>query len=103
MARALGRMLVKMAEAAAVAKEVVDLQSLVAHCNDIAIKPGLVNDIECFVIELPDIHAQNFRLDLGAQAIHFQQDKPPYTKEPASNRLSSIFKHTYVAGSRPSV
>ena len=65
---------VKVAEPSAIVEEVIKFQCLIANRDNIAVEPGLVDDVERFLVEVPDIHTEDFCPDLWAQLIDLHSD-----------------------------
>ena len=74
MAGTLRRVGVKVAEPSAIVEEVIEFQCLIAHRDNIAVEPGLVDDVKRLLVEVPDVHTENFRPDLWAQLIDLHSD-----------------------------
>ena len=55
-------------EAAAVAQEILDLELLVAHHQDVVVEPGLVDRRESPIVERLDVDAGDLDADLRAHA-----------------------------------
>ena len=66
-------MLVKTSETSAIGEELLDrVQGLIAHADDVAVEPCLIDDREIFIREIANIDSEHLRADLLAQSVDFK-------------------------------
>ena len=86
--RALRRVRVHDAEAAAVAQEVVDLELLARHHDDVVVEPRPIDAGELRVVERLDVDALDLGADLWPQAAYLH-GRDPHFPSNAFARASS--------------
>src|SRR5437899_2064539 len=86
--RALRRVRVHDAEAVAVAQEVVDLEVLARHHDDVVVEPRPIDAGELRVVELLDVDALDLGADLWPQAAYLH-GRDPHFRSNAFARASS--------------
>jgi hypothetical protein len=66
-------MLVKTSETSAIGKELLyRVQGLIAHADDVAVKPCLIDDCEIVIREIANVDSEYLRSDLLAQSVDFK-------------------------------
>ena len=89
MPRHLRRVRLHQSEAPAVAQEILDLELLVRHHEDVGIEPRPIDRGEAGVVELLDVDAPDLGADLWSQATNLEHRSPPAGRIASWRRIPS--------------